>query len=90
MRRLGLVDAAPGTAHRITVAWVLLPSLLVVRGEQRYTLLEPGRIRFTSDDFRADIDLDPDGYVRRYPGLADRVAPGTTRVRHPDLPAGPA
>ncbi|MEU2661113.1 putative glycolipid-binding domain-containing protein [Micromonospora sp. NPDC007220] len=75
VRRLGLPRAAADTPHRIDVAWVLVPSLLVVPAEQVYTPLGPGRVRFTSDTFTADIDLDGDGYVVRYPGLAERVGP---------------
>ncbi|MGS2613823.1 putative glycolipid-binding domain-containing protein [Micromonospora sp. LZ34] len=72
VRRLGLTDAPPETAHRITVAWVLVPSLLVVPAEQVYTALGPGRVRFASDTYAGDLDLDADGYVLRYPGLAER------------------
>jgi uncharacterized protein len=75
VRRLGLLDAAPGTAHRIDVAWVLLPSLSVVPAAQTYTALGDGRVRFASEGFTADIELDGAGYVRRYPGLAERVDP---------------
>ena len=72
VRRLGLLDAAPGTAHRIDVAWVLVPSLAVVPVEQHYTALGGQRVRFAVEGFTADIELDRDGYVRRYPGLAER------------------
>ncbi|MEU7931523.1 putative glycolipid-binding domain-containing protein [Micromonospora echinofusca] len=75
VHRLGLTRAAADVPHRIDVVWVLVPSLLVVPAEQVYTPLGPGRVRFTSDTFTADIDLDGDGYVVRYPGLAERVDP---------------
>ncbi|MFC8847869.1 MULTISPECIES: putative glycolipid-binding domain-containing protein [unclassified Micromonospora] len=77
VRRLGLTSASTGagTGHRITVAWVLVPSLMVLPAEQVYTALGPGRIRFASGTFTAELDVDPDGWVLRYPGLADRVAP---------------
>lgn len=75
VRRLGLPRAAADTPHRIVVAWVLVPSLMVVPAEQVYTSLGPGRVRFTSDTFTADIDVDAEGYVVRYPGLAERVDP---------------
>lgn len=75
VRRLGLTRAAPETAHRIAVAWVLVPGLAVVAAEQVYTALGPGRIRFSSDTFTADLDVDPDGWVVRYPGLAERIDP---------------
>jgi hypothetical protein len=75
VRRLGLASAAPGTAHRITVAWVLVPSLTVLPVEQVYTALGPGRVGFASGTFTAELDVDGDGWVLRYPGLAERVAP---------------
>ncbi|WDZ87978.1 putative glycolipid-binding domain-containing protein [Micromonospora cathayae] len=75
VRRLGLRDAEPGTARRIEVAWVLLPSLMVVPAEQTYTALGPGRVGFASDTFRAEVEVDADGYVTHYPGLADRIFP---------------
>lgn len=71
VRRLGLLEAAPGTAHRLTMAWVLVPSLEVQPNEQVYTVLGDRRIRFASGDFRSDLELDDAGYVIRYPGLAD-------------------
>ena len=37
--------------------------------------LGPGRVRFASGTFTADIDLDDSGYVVRYPGLAERIDP---------------
>ncbi|WP_229398785.1 putative glycolipid-binding domain-containing protein [Micromonospora okii] len=75
VRRLGLASAAAGTAHRITVAWVLVPSLTVVPAEQVYTALGPGRVGFASGTFAAELDVDGDGWVLRYPGLVERVAP---------------
>lgn len=78
VRRLGLRTATPGTVHRITVAWVLVPSLLVVPSEQVYTALEGGDVRFVDDGFEAELRLDPDGFVLDYPGLAERVG---TEVR---------
>ncbi|WBB82439.1 putative glycolipid-binding domain-containing protein [Micromonospora sp. WMMD882] len=75
VRRLGLLDAAADSRRRIQVAWVLVPSLLVVPAEQTYTALGAGRVGFASDTFRTEIEVDADGYVTRYPGLADRVFP---------------
>jgi hypothetical protein len=72
LRRLRLRDAAPGTQTTITAAWVLLPSLAVIPGEQTYTILGPGRVRYASGTFTADLELDADGYVTHYPGLARR------------------
>ncbi|NJP31292.1 putative glycolipid-binding domain-containing protein [Micromonospora sp. HSS6-12] len=75
VRRLGLAGAPADMPHRIAVAWVLVPSLVVVAAEQVYTGLGPGRVRYNSDTFTADLDVDGDGYVLRYPGLAERAAP---------------
>ncbi|MFC0007882.1 putative glycolipid-binding domain-containing protein [Micromonospora siamensis] len=71
IRRLGLERAAGQAEHRVTVAWVLVPSLVVVPAEQTYTSLGPGRVRFASDGFTAELDVDPEGWVVRYPGLAE-------------------
>lgn len=72
VRRLGLLDAPAGTEHRITVAWVRVPSLEVHPGEQFYTALGGPRVRYRSQTFTAELELDERGYVIRYPGLADR------------------
>ncbi|GII26391.1 putative glycolipid-binding domain-containing protein [Planosporangium mesophilum] len=68
IRRLGLID---GTVT-IVAAWVLLPSLAVVANAQTYTVLGPGRVRYASGSFTADLELDENGYVVNYPGLASR------------------
>ena len=72
LRRLRLLDAEPGTSTTITAAWVLLPSFAVVASEQAYTVLGPGRVRYASGTFTAELELDADGYVTHYPGLARR------------------
>lgn len=72
IRRLGLLRAAEGTQRTITAAWVLMPALTVVPAEQTYTVLAAGRIQYASGTFAAELDVDPDGYVRHYPGLGDR------------------
>jgi hypothetical protein len=71
IRRLGLLKAASSTSHQIDVAWVLVPSLEVVLAKQTYTAVGDGTIRFAGEAFRAEISVDPDGYVTHYPGLAD-------------------
>ena len=59
------------------MAWVLVPSLEVVAGEQVYTALGPGRVGFTSDTFRAELEVDGAGLVRALP----RCSPtGPTRA----------
>ncbi|MBL7260897.1 putative glycolipid-binding domain-containing protein [Paractinoplanes lichenicola] len=84
IRRLGLhraVGADIGVAHRISVAWVLLPSLEVVQSDQIYTALGDGRVRFANETFSADLSIDEDGFVVDYPGLAARVGdPGPRRA----------
>lgn len=72
IRRLGLLDAEPGVAHRLNVAWVLVPSLEVVQADQIYTALGGGVVRFANETFSADIEVDADGFVTHYPGLARR------------------
>jgi hypothetical protein len=70
VRRLGLHRAAAGTTVEIEAAWVLLPSLAVLPFKQRYEVLAPGRVRYSSETFAADLRLTDDGYVAEYPGLA--------------------
>lgn len=72
IRRLDLLKAEPGVAHRLSVAWVALPSLEVVQADQIYTPLDDGRIRFANETFSADLVVDDDGFVRDYPELAKR------------------
>ncbi|RKN48690.1 hypothetical protein D7223_10085 [Micromonospora endolithica] len=73
IRRLGLAGKPADTPHRITVAWVLVPSLQVVAAEQVYTGMGPGRVKFRSDTFTAELSVDDEGFVRRYPGVAERA-----------------
>jgi hypothetical protein len=70
IRRLNLLKAEPGVAHRISVAWVIVPSLEVVQADQIYTPLGEGVIRFATETFSADIVVDDDGFVADYPTLA--------------------
>ena len=74
VRRLALHEAAG--SHDLAMAWVSVPDLAVHRSPQRYQHLRPGVVRFASldSDFTADLELDADGLVVRYPGLAERVA----------------
>lgn len=66
------LHAEPGAVD-LELAWVSLPDLKVHRSAQRYEHLEPGRVRFSSGDFSADLELDEHGLVVRYPGLAQRA-----------------
>ncbi|WP_229071734.1 putative glycolipid-binding domain-containing protein [Actinoplanes sp. DH11] len=77
IRRLGLPAAEAGVAHRISVAWVLVPSLEVVQADQIYTPLGDNRVRFASETFSADLTLDEAGFLTHYPGLATRRPSGT-------------
>ena len=72
IRRLNLLKAELGVAHRISVAWVIVPSLEVVQADQIYTHLSEGMVRFANETFSADLVVDDDGFVRDYPGLARR------------------
>jgi uncharacterized protein len=83
LRRLGLRRAAAGTSHTVPVAWVLVPSLTVIRANQTYTVLGEGRVRYESGTFAADLAIDHDGYVTHYPGLAERVEPSPARCISP-------
>ncbi|GAA0524876.1 putative glycolipid-binding domain-containing protein [Paractinoplanes ferrugineus] len=73
IRRLNLLKAETGVAHRISVAWVLLPSLEVVQADQIYTPLSANSIRYASETFSADLTVDDDGFVVDYPGLAKQI-----------------
>ena len=64
-----------GTARDYVMALVEVPSLKVVRSEQRYEPVGPGRVRFRSGRFTAILELDEAGFVVRYPTLAVRVFP---------------
>jgi hypothetical protein len=57
------------------MAWVDVPSLEVSVSPQRYEPLGRRQVRFVSldGDFTAELDLDADGFVLHYPGLAGRV-----------------
>jgi uncharacterized protein len=62
-----------GRAQDYAMRFVSVPELDVVDSEQRYEALGPGRVRFRSGDFAADLDFDDHGFVIRYEGLAERV-----------------
>jgi uncharacterized protein len=73
IRRLDLLKAEAGVSHRISAAWVLLPSLEVVQADQIYTPLGDNRVRYASETFSADLTVDDDGFVVDYPGLAKQI-----------------
>lgn len=65
----------------LTMAWVDVPTLTVHPSRQRYVSVDRDTVRYVTagDDFEADLQLDPDGFVTRYPHLAERVDAGTLR-----------
>lgn len=60
-------------ATDFVMTFVRVPSLEVVRSEQRYDPLGDEVVRYSSGSFAADIEFDEDGFVTRYEGLAERV-----------------
>lgn len=64
-----------GEPRDFVMAWVSVPDLTVSRSEQRYEPVAPGLVRFRSGSFAADLEFDDEGFVVRYPGLAERVEP---------------
>ena len=65
---------AGGTARDYVMRWVSVPELELHESPQRYEHLGGSAIRFSSDSFVAELQFDEDGFVRRYEGLAERVA----------------
>jgi hypothetical protein len=59
----------------LVMAWVSVPDLAVLRSEQRYEPVDGAHVRYVGldHDFTAVLELDEDGFVVRYPGLAARV-----------------
>ena len=57
------------------MAWVSVPDLRVHASPQRYEHVRPGVVRYVArdGDFTAELELDDDGLVVRYPRLAERV-----------------
>ncbi len=67
------LDREPGD-QALTMAWVSVPDLRIHADEQRYEHLGPGLVRFSQPSgFSAELLLDADGLVRRYPGIAERL-----------------
>ena len=63
----------PGPPRDYVMRWVDVPSLEVIRSEQRYEPLGDGLVRFTAGEFTAEIQFGDDGFVVNYPGIATRV-----------------
>jgi hypothetical protein len=78
IRRLALLEGDVAETP-LVMAWVDVPSLRVIRSDQVYGSV-PGsaarQVRYTSSrrDFSAKLDVDADGIVTDYPGLAQRLA----------------
>ncbi|HEX4996280.1 MAG TPA: putative glycolipid-binding domain-containing protein [Methylomirabilota bacterium] len=74
-----LAEMPVGRPVALDVAWVVLPELTIQVARQEYTLLERGadgarwRFRGLDSDFVAELDVDGNGLVRDYPGIARRV-----------------
>ncbi|MFD8232298.1 putative glycolipid-binding domain-containing protein [Streptomyces sp. NPDC059696] len=62
-----------GVRDRLGSAWVSMPDLAVRPSRQTSTHLRPGRVRFSSGDFRSDLEFDEEGFVVDYPRLAGRL-----------------
>jgi hypothetical protein len=69
VRRLRLLER-PGEQERLLAAWIRVPDLVVEPLPQRYSAHEAGRVAYESGTFAAELSLDADGIVVRYPGLA--------------------
>jgi hypothetical protein len=54
------------------MAWVSVPDLTVHTSRQRYEPVRPGVVRYRDATFSSELELDDDGLVVRYPGLARR------------------
>jgi hypothetical protein len=64
-----------GQPKDFAMAWVSVPALAVRRSEQRYEPVDGSTVRYVAldGDFVAELELDPDGLVLRYPDMAERV-----------------
>ena len=63
IRRLGL---GVGERQTLAVAWMRFPELVVERNDQTYERIGPTTWRYSSGDFDAILEVDGDGFVRRY------------------------
>jgi hypothetical protein len=61
-----------GTPRDYVMALVAVPSLDVTMSRQRYEPIGPDSVRFRSGEFEAVLQLDDDGFVLAYPGLAQQ------------------
>ena len=70
--RDGLLDGGP--ARDYVMRFVRVPSLDVVRSEQRYEPRGDRVVGYSSGSFAADIEFDADGFVTLYHGFLERVS----------------
>ena len=70
IRRLSL---AVGEERPVRAAWLRFPSFRFEPLDQTYRRLSPDRYLYTSGggSFRAELDVDENGFVRRYPGFCE-------------------
>jgi hypothetical protein len=73
LRRL---DLAVGSAARASVAWLDVDAGTLVRLPQDYARRSPERYAYASPDhgYAAELEVAPNGFVRRYPGLWEALA----------------
>jgi uncharacterized protein len=62
-----------GAARDYVMRWVEVPELEVHESRQRYEPLGGRVVRFSSGSFQAELEFDDDGFVVKYPHLAERV-----------------
>jgi hypothetical protein len=76
VRRSGLHERTG--SEDFVMAWVSVPDLRLHASPQRYEHVRTGVARFVAldSDFTAELELDEDGLVVRYPRLAERVSAG--------------
>ncbi|WP_323959207.1 hypothetical protein GC088_11795 [Arthrobacter sp. JZ12] len=75
-------ELAPADETSVLVAWVEVPSLRVLPSRQMYSQLRPvgadrhGVVLFSSDShgFTSELQVDREGIVIDYPGLATRIS----------------
>lgn len=69
------LDLPIGGSGEITAAWVPFPALSPEPARQWYTRLSDRRYRYEQPgiDFRADLDVDEDGFVVRYGTIWEQV-----------------
>lgn len=70
-----ITDWTLGEKRRFEMAYVALPNLTVNRDGQVYTRIAQDRFLYESADgsFSAEIEVDGDGFVTRYPPLFERI-----------------